>query len=81
MTLTISRDLEEKLVAKAAHRGKDPNVFVEELLSDALAWDDDADFEEAVAGVERGLADFEAGRYRPFSEFAAEQRKKYGLKP
>lgn len=77
MTLIISSELENKLVKRAATRGQDPNLFAEELLTDALLWADD--YDEAIQGAERGLADFEAGRFRPFSEFAAEQRVKHGL--
>ncbi len=33
----------------------------------------------ANAGIQSGLDDFEAGRFREFEEFAQEQRRKYNL--
>ncbi|NES25298.1 MAG: hypothetical protein F6K41_41985 [Symploca sp. SIO3E6] len=35
--------------------------------------------EESIQGVQQGLDDFEAGRFRSFQEFADEQRRKYNL--
>jgi predicted transcriptional regulator len=32
-----------------------------------------------LTGIERGLDDFEAGRFRSFEEFAEEQRRQYDL--
>ena len=37
------------------------------------------DDREAVAGIQRGLDDFESGRFRPFGEVAEEQVRKHGL--
>lgn len=41
-------------------------------LLDAIEWED-------VAAVRQGVADLAAGRSRPFKDFAAEMRKKYGI--
>jgi hypothetical protein len=49
-----------------------------ELLASVLEWEAQ-DYEEAVEGIQRGLDDFEAGRFRSFAEFAEEQRRKYNL--
>lgn len=86
MTITIDAELETRLRAAAEARGEDPNRFAIAVLTEALDWneDPDADLTEeekaAVrAGVERGLKDFEEGRFRPFAEFAAEMRARYDL--
>ncbi len=63
MTLAISADLENQLVARAADEGADPNAMAEALLAAALRWDRE-DFEEAVKGIQRGLEAFESGRFR-----------------
>ncbi len=37
------------------------------------------DLKEAVEGIQKGLDDFETGKFRSFAEFADEQRRKYNL--
>ncbi|WP_373364609.1 hypothetical protein [Fischerella thermalis] len=49
-----------------------------ELLANVLEWEAQ-DSEEAIKGIQQGLDDFEAGRFRSFHEFADEQRRKYNL--
>jgi predicted transcriptional regulator len=34
---------------------------------------------DAIAGIQRGLDDFEAGRFRSLEEFAEEKRRQYNL--
>ena len=46
------------------------------LLAGILAWEE-KDVKEAIAGIQQGLDDFEAGRFRTFQDFADEQRRKY----
>lgn len=76
--ISLPPDLEAKLQAKAERQGQDIAVVAADLLSDILEWDDD-DNEAAIQGIQKGLDDFEAGRFRNFSDFAAEQRRKYDL--
>jgi hypothetical protein len=45
-----------------------------------LNWEEN-DSEEAIKGIQQGLDDFEAGRYRSFQDFADEQRNEYNLSP
>ena len=78
--ISLPPDLEAKLQAKAERQGQDIAVVAADLLSDMLEWDDD-DTEAAIQGIQRGLEDFEAGRFRDFSDFAAEQQRKYDLPP
>jgi predicted transcriptional regulator len=78
ITVTLSPETEAKLLEKAARQGKDVATVAAELLASVLEWEAQ-DYEDAVEGVQRGLDDFEAGRFRSFEEFAEEQRRKYGL--
>ena len=78
MTLTLSPELERKVLEKAALREVDPNTIVEDLIREVFELEE-TDAADMDAGIERGFAAFEAGRYRPFSEFVADQKRKYGL--
>jgi predicted transcriptional regulator len=42
-------------------------------------WRAQREYEETVEAIREGMADIEAGRCRPFEEFAAEMRKKFGI--
>jgi len=78
IVVTLSPELEARLRAKATQRGEDLEHVASALLGDILDWEAQ-DSEEATVGIQRGLDDFEAGRFRPFEEFVAEQRLKYDL--
>jgi predicted transcriptional regulator len=45
-------------------------------LASILEWETQ-DSAEAIAGIQQGLDEFEAGRFRSFDEYAAQQRQKY----
>ena len=86
MTITIDAELEARLRAAAAARGEDPNHYAVAALIEVVERDEDPDADlteedkAAIrAGVERGLKDFEEGRYRPAEEFYADMSRKYGL--
>ncbi len=78
IVVTLSPELEALLRDRAAQRGQDVNSVASELLASALEWEQQ-DSEEAIKGIQQGLNDFEAGRFRSFQDFAEEQRNKYGL--
>ena len=78
ITVTLSPESEAKLLEKAVRQGKDVATVAAEMLASVLEWEAQ-DYEEAVEGIQRGLDDFEAGRFRSFAEFAEEQRRKYNL--
>ncbi|WP_310482706.1 hypothetical protein [Chamaesiphon sp. VAR_48_metabat_403] len=44
------------------------------LLASVLEWETQ-DSVEAIAGIQQGLDDFNAGKFRSFDEYAAEQRQ------
>ena len=75
MTITVSSEIEERLVETAARRGEDPLETAESLLRTALRWEE-ADHAEAIEGIRLGLEDSDAGRVRPTSEFFADLRAK-----
>jgi predicted transcriptional regulator len=74
--VTLSPELESLLQSRAVQRGQDVNFVASELLGAALA---EQETKEAIEGIQQGLDDFEAGRFRSFQSFAAEQRHKYDL--
>ncbi|MDZ8235606.1 MAG: hypothetical protein RMZ69_00245 [Nostoc sp. ChiQUE01a] len=75
--VTLSPELETLLLNKAAQRGQDVSQVASELLASVLEWEQDS--QEAIKGIQQGLDDFEAGRFRSFQDFAEEQRKKFNL--
>jgi predicted transcriptional regulator len=78
IVITLDSELETLLRARAAQRGQDINIVASELLASVLVWEE-KDSEEATQGIQQGLDDFEAGRFRSFQDFAKEQRQKYNL--
>ncbi|MFN6559547.1 MAG: hypothetical protein RMY28_007035 [Nostoc sp. ChiSLP01] len=78
--VSLSPELEARLREKAAIQGQDVSFVAAELLASALEWEFQ-DSQEAIDGIQQGLDDFEAGRFRTFDEFAQEQRRKYNLPP
>jgi predicted transcriptional regulator len=78
IVITLSPELETLLLDRAARQGQEVNLVASELLADVLEWQEQ-DSAEAIEGIQRGLDDFEVGRFRNFQEFAEEQRLKYNL--
>ncbi len=76
--VTLSPELEALLRDKAARLGQNVDLVASRLLANALEWEVQ-DSQEAIKGIQQGLDDFEAGRFRSFDEFAEEQRRKYNL--
>jgi predicted transcriptional regulator len=78
IVVTLNPKLEALLRSRASKQGQDINFIASELLASILDWEE-KDSEEAIKGIQAGLDDFEAGRYRSFQDFAEEQRHKYNL--
>ena len=78
IVVNLTPEIEAKLREKAIQQGRDISVVAAELITKILEGELQ-DTEEAVKGIQKGLNDFEAGRFRSFDEFAEEQRKKYNL--
>jgi len=73
IVISLSPEVEARLREKAARQGQDVSLVAAELLASVLEWEA-RDSEEAIEGIQRGLDDFEVGRFRSFDEFAEEQR-------
>ncbi|MGF1568884.1 MAG: hypothetical protein ACFCVD_12575 [Nodosilinea sp.] len=78
IVVTLSPELEALLRNRAVQQGQDVNLLASELLASILEWEEQ-DLEEAIDGIQQGLDDFEAGRFRPFQDCSEEQRHKYNL--
>ena len=80
MTLTIQLppETEHRLRERAVQQGETAEAVALAILIDALERDAQ-ETTEAVEHIRRGLEDFEAGRFRSFSDFAEEQRRKHRL--
>ena len=78
IVLNLSSEVEAKLKEEATRQGKEISVVASELLVKVLEWEA-WDVEDAIAGIQRGLDDFEAGRFRSFDEFKQEQYRKHNL--
>lgn len=67
MTLTLSPPTEARLRAVAAQRRLPPEEALAQVLAEAQS-----DFEDAAAGIGRGMADAEAGREMTLEEYRAQ---------
>ncbi|MEA5550315.1 hypothetical protein VB713_04835 [Anabaena cylindrica UHCC 0172] len=73
IVVSLSPELEARLREKAAQQGQDISFVAAELLENILDWESQ-DSEAAIKGIQQGLEDFEAGRFRSFDDFVNEQR-------
>ncbi len=78
IVVSLSPELEARLREKATQQGQDVSFVATQLLEAVLEWEVQ-DSEAAIKGIQQGLEDFEAGRFRSFEDFADEQRRKYNL--
>ncbi|NEU72100.1 hypothetical protein PI95_005810 [Hassallia byssoidea VB512170] len=78
IVISLSPEVEARLREKAAQSGQDVSIVAAQMLASVLEWEAQ-DSQEAIEGIQRGLDDFEAARFRSFDEFAEEQRRKYNL--
>lgn len=78
LTITLDPTTEAQLRAKAKDQGQDINTLAAQLLTALLTWEDQ-ETQAAIAGIQQGLDDFEAGNFRSFDDFVAEQQQKHGL--
>jgi predicted transcriptional regulator len=78
ITLDLPPKLEALLRQRAESTGQDISHIALAVLALGLSLDD-TDFFESLNGIQRGLDDFEQGRFSSLEEFVAEQNQKYGL--
>ncbi len=78
IVVSLSPELEARRKGKAAQQVQDVSFVAAQLLEAILEWEVQ-DSEAAIKGIQQGLEDFEAGRFRSFDDFAEAQRRKYNL--
>ncbi|MGI4792260.1 MAG: hypothetical protein ACRYFS_25830 [Janthinobacterium lividum] len=78
MTITLSPQIEAKLLEKAQQEGQDLDTLVDIILADSLGMQTRED-EEIAAAIRKAMAAGEAGREKPIGQYLAEQRAKRGL--
>jgi predicted transcriptional regulator len=74
IVISLTPEVEARLRDKAAREGQNVSLLAAELIANALEWEMQ-DVQEAVEGIQHGLNDFEAGRFRSFDDSAKEQEK------
>ena len=87
ITLEIPNSREKELREFASRRGQDPETFLLSLLDEAILFgdmepippDDPEEYAASVAGIQRGLDDFAAGRHRPVEEVFADMKARHGI--
>ena len=75
MTIELSPETEAKLRKLAAVHGVDFHAMGNSLLLEAIDHTE-REFEETLAGIERGLKACEEGRTRPIDEYLEEVRRR-----
>ena len=76
--IRIDPERQTEFVRFAKERGKDPATALDEAIVAYMDWAAE-DFEDTVAGIERGLRDVEASRTRSAETFLAELSRKYDI--
>lgn len=69
IAISLSPEIETLLREQADRQGQDISFVAAQLLTRILEWEA-RDSEEAIEGIQKGLNDFESGRFRSFDEFA-----------
>ena len=85
--LEIPNSREKELREIASRRGQDPETFLLSLLDEAILFgdmepvpaDDSEEYAAAVAGIQRGLDDFSAGKHRPLEEVFSDMKARHGI--
>ena len=90
MTITLTPEIEDRLLEQAGRLGEDANRLAEDLiaqgLSDRYLVDDPDDLTaeqiaEIRAGIDRGLKAAAEGRVKSSAQAVAEARQRHGFPP
>lgn len=76
--ISLTPERQAQLEAFAQQRGQDPAAALDDALA-AYLEQEQQEFADAVAGIERGYADVQASRTRPAHAFMSELRQKHGF--
>ncbi len=74
MTITLTPETEAQVNEQARKSGRDVSSLVESYVKQAMEWQKQ-ELEETLEALDRSMADFEAGRYKPASEVIAKMRE------
>ena len=80
MTLTLTPDTEALLNTVAAQRGLPLEKTLEMVLAEAQAAAE-TEYREAVAGIQRGMDDFAAGRWISLEDYEARIQVEQAARP
>jgi predicted transcriptional regulator len=75
MTIMLTPETEARLCEKALRKGAEVHAVAEALIATALE-SEERDFQEAVAGIEKGLEASRQGRVRSAQEVFADLQMK-----
>jgi hypothetical protein len=78
ITLDLPPQLEALLRQRAETTGQDIKQLAIAVLTLGLSLSDE-EFLESIEDIQRGLNDFEQGRFSSLESFVADQNQKYGL--
>jgi predicted transcriptional regulator len=78
MEVHLSPERQAQLNDYAHRHGQDPAAALDDVLAEALEWERQ-DYAEAVEGIRKGYADFQAGRVKPVEQSFEQLRAKHGL--
>lgn len=76
--MPLKPERKAELEEYALRHGQDPASALDDVLAAALDWERQ-DYQGALEGIQRGYADFEAGRTQPVEEAFEQLRVKHGL--
>lgn len=82
MTVTLSPETEARLRAQAAKLGQPVDALADVLLASVLTDEPEISTEEMAlidAGIQRGDAEFAAGKYRSLETLTADKKDQFGL--
>ena len=78
MIVILTPQTEMRLREKAEREGQDVNTVADAIITATLEWEA-REFEETVAGIQRGLQAAAEGRVKPLERVIAEARAKHGF--
>ena len=75
--ITLDAETESLLRTRAKQQEQDMGIVASKLAS-VLKWQEQ-DSLEAIKGIQKGLNDFDGGRFSSFEDFVAKQHRKHDL--
>ena len=79
ITLELEPEVEARLRDKATRQGQNAEAVAQALIAEALDLEAQ-ERAEVVQGIQRGLKEFEQGKFRAHDEVISDKRSKYNLR-